>query len=190
MDAQPANPSPASAAPPADLTQMLRSLADAWDAPDLPRTVRIVYNRRLATTLGRALLDEGVVELNPRLLAEHPDQLWPTLAHEAAHLLVRSRYGPRTQPHGREFRTLMRAVNLSPKATHNLPVAHLRRNTGRYLYIHRCSTCGQTFTARKPRRDLYCKRCGPDSEWNLLRLPNNPAGARLANRFLQNHHSP
>jgi SprT protein len=80
----------------------------------------------MRTTLGQARLEEGCVELNPRLLMEHPEELVETLVHELAHLVVYWRYG-KVRPHGREFFTLMRAVNLSGKATHTLNVDHLRR---------------------------------------------------------------
>jgi predicted SprT family Zn-dependent metalloprotease len=109
---------------------VLRAIAQrcgqAWEAPDLARRVRIIYNPRMRTTIGQARLNEGVVELNTRLLIEHPEELIETLIHELAHVVVYWRYG-QVRPHGREFLTLMRAVDLSGKATHELDVAHLRR---------------------------------------------------------------
>ncbi len=98
-----------------------------WQCPDLARRARIVYNPRMRTTIGQAQLRQGRVELNPLLLTEHPEEFIDTLVHELAHLVVFWRYGPRAKPHGREFLTLMRAVNLSGKATHELNVEHLRR---------------------------------------------------------------
>lgn len=172
------------------LHEMVGRLGCAWDCPDLARQVRIVYNPRLTTTLGRAVFDEMLVELNPRLLRENPGELAATLAHEAAHLVVKMRYG-RVSPHGREFRTLMRAVNLSPKATHNLPVAHLRRNRSRYLYLHRCGDCGYQFVARSVRRRYYCLACGPGMKWDIFRVPNTPSGVKLLEHLRQkNQNSP
>lgn len=154
--------------------------ADVWDMPDLPTKVRISYNPRMRTTLGRAFLSEGIVELNTRLLQKHPSELVPTLAHELAHVAVHLRYGT-VAPHGQEFRTLMHALSLSDKATHDLPVARMRQRRRTYLYVHRCSDCGSTFVARKVRRDCYCRACGPEMNWTVLRVPNTPEGrARLA----------
>lgn len=166
------------------LHEMVGRLGCAWDCPNLARQVKIVYNPRLTTTLGRAVFGEMKLELNPRLLRENPGELAPTLAHEAAHLVVKMRYG-QVSPHGREFKTLMRAVNLSDKATHNLPVAHLRRNRGRYLYFHRCGDCGYQFVARSVRRRYYCLACGPGMKWDVFRVPNTPSGHKLLNSLRQ-----
>ncbi len=97
-----------------------------WDCTDLADRATIGYNPRMRTALGQARLEDGCVELNPRLLMEHPEELVETLVHELAHLVVYWRYG-KVRPHGREFFTMMRAVNLSGKATHTLNVDHLRR---------------------------------------------------------------
>jgi hypothetical protein len=102
-----------------------------WQCPDLSCRVRIVYNPRMRTSIGQAHLHQGRVELNPLLLTEHPEEFIDTLVHELAHLVVFWRYGSGVRPHGREFLTLMRAVNLSGKATHELDVEHLRRPRGR-----------------------------------------------------------
>ncbi len=158
------------------LGQIAQRCGDAWDMPDLGQSVRVGYNPRLRTTLGQAHLQLGQVELNGRLLSEHPDELIPTLVHELAHVAVYRRYG-RRPPHGLEFRTLMRAVNLTDRATHSLPVARQRRR--RYLYLHRCSVCGQSFLARRVRRDCHCARCGPEMDWQVLRAPDTQAGRDL-----------
>ena len=154
----------------------------AWDMPDLAAAVTLAYNPRLRTTLGRAWLDERRVELNPRLLRDHPHELVPTLAHELAHVAVHLRYG-RVPPHGRHFRTLMRAVNLSARATHCLPTAALRRRRKRYLYLHRCGDCGYSFVARGIRRNIYCRACGPDMSWAVFRAPDSHEGRKRLIQF-------
>ena len=159
----------------ANLTAIAQRAAQFWEMPQLHHQVRIAYNPRLRSTLGRAMLDDKRVELNTRLLLEHPAELVLTLVHELAHLAVHIRYG-RVAPHGLYFRTLMRAVNLSPKATHSLPVAQFRRR--RYLYLHRCSDCGYAFIARSLRRNYYCISCGPDMTWHVIRAPNSPEGRK------------
>jgi predicted SprT family Zn-dependent metalloprotease len=123
-----------------------------WDIPDLAGRVTIVYNQRLRTTLGRAMLDFNRVELNTRLLRAYPDELLATLVHELAHLAVRIRYR-NAQPHGREFKALMRSVNLSAATTHHLDTERLNLRRRRYAYLHRCSDCGVMFIAGKPRSD-------------------------------------
>ena len=160
----------------------LRGLTDKigshWDIKCLSKRVQVVYNPKLSTTLGRAILNSGVVELNPRLLNKHPKELIPTLAHELAHMVVHRRFG-RVAPHGNHFKVLMRALNLSPKSTHSLPVDHLRRKRKKYLYLHCCSECKYRFVARSFRRNYYCVACGPGMKWDVYRVPNTSAGQKL-----------
>ncbi|HNX27405.1 MAG TPA: SprT-like domain-containing protein [Phycisphaerae bacterium] len=168
------------------LRRMVEVICEIWDAGELSRQIRTGYNMRLSTTLGRALYSELRIELNPRLLAENPGELVPTLAHELAHLVARERYG-NISPHGPEFRAMMRSLNLSGRATHNLPVAHLRKNRRtKYLYLHRCEQCGYKFVARSPRRNYYCLACGPEMKWDIYRLPNTPAGKTLLEHLMRN----
>lgn len=166
------------------LGEMVERLSREWNCPGLARRVKIDYNPRLTTTLGRAVFNEMRVELNPRLLRDNPDELAPTLAHELAHLVVHMRY-ERAAPHGREFKTLMRAVNFSGKATHNLPVSHLRRRQTKYLYLHRCEECDYQFVARSVRRQYYCLACGPKMKWDIFRVPNTSAGLKLLDHLRQ-----
>ena len=154
-----------------------------WDAPGLAKQVRIGYNPRLRTTIGRAALQAMRVELNPRLLIDHPQELVPTIGHELAHLVAHKKFGL-VEPHGLEFQALMRAVGLSTKATHNLPVAHLRQKRQRFIYVHKCSDCGMTFAARSQKRNHYCKTCGPSMTWDIFKIPNTPAGEKIANQIL------
>lgn len=169
------------------LRRLIAEICQTWDAGELAHKIRTGYNVRLSTTLGRALYSKMRIELNPRLLSEHPAELIPTLAHELAHLVARHRYGS-TSPHGPEFRAMMRSLNLSGKATHNLPVSHLRksRKSTKYLYLHRCAQCGYKFVARSQRRNYYCLACGPEMKWDIYRLPNTPAGKTLLEHLMQN----
>jgi len=158
-------------------------LGQAWGYPALGRTVKTVYNPRLRSSLGRAILagrpEDCRVELNTHLLRKHPQELLGVVAHELAHVVVHLRYGA-VPPHGQHFRTLMCAVHFSAAATHNLPIRRLPRRRRSYLYLHCCSDCGYRFTARKVRRDVYCLACGPTMQWDVFRHPNTAAGrARL-----------
>lgn len=163
------------------LRRMTGVLLDAWEAGHLAGDVHVGYNPRLRTTLGRALMRERCVELNPTLLRNHPSHLPATLAHELAHLVVFDRFGP-IAPHGRAFRILMRQVGFSDSATHDLPVKRTRRRRRKYLYLHRCTECGGVFVDRRARRDWYCSACGPESSWDIFRLPDNDTGRRMIRR--------
>ncbi len=160
------------------LNTITARLGGAWDFNGLERRARVRYNPRLRSTLGRAILDDCCVELNTRLLREHREELIGVLAHELAHVVVHLRYG-QVAPHGLAFRTLMRALNLSDKRTHTLPVAHLKRSRRKYLYLHRCGDCGYCFMARSARRNYYCRACGPEMSWSILRAPNTKRGREM-----------
>jgi SprT protein len=160
---------------------VLRALAarcgEIWDCPDLHLRVRIEYNPRLQTTLGRAMLEEDRVDLNVRLLRDNPLELIPTLAHELAHMVVFSRYG-KVAPHGRHFRVLMHSAGLPAETTHGLSTDHLKVRRGRYIYLHKCNVCGVTFIARRVRRNCYCRKCGPTMVWDVWRAPDSASGLK------------
>ena len=93
---------------------------------DVRVAMGIRRKHRLRTTVGRALLDDMVLELNPRLLARHPDQVRHVLVHEAAHLVVRRLYGAEAAPHGKVWKAYMRRAGECTRATHDLDVSGLR----------------------------------------------------------------
>jgi predicted SprT family Zn-dependent metalloprotease len=153
-------------------------ISRAWGLPQLSRKATICYNPRLKTTLGRAVFDDLRVELNARLLLEHPSELVPTLAHELAHLAVFMKYR-KALPHGPEFRALMRTVGMPTAATHNLPTRHLCVRRRKYLYIHRCSDCGYSHVSRAVRRRGACAHCGSGVTWDIFRIPDTQAGRKI-----------
>ena len=165
------------------LRKMVACFEAPWETPDLSKLVRIGYNPKLRTTIGRAALHAFRVELNPRLLIAHPQELIPTLGHELAHLVAHRKFG-KVEPHGLEFQALMHAVGLDSRATHDLPVAHLRQKRKRFIYIHKCSDCGLTFAARSAKRNHYCAKCGPAMTWDIFKIPNTEAGQQIANQIL------
>lgn len=104
---------------------------DLWGALDLTTATSWIWNPRLRTTAGRAVFIDMLIELNPLLLARHPDQVEPLLVHEAAHLVVQRLHG-RQPPHGDYWKAYMRKAGHSTRATHDLDVRGLRarRRTG------------------------------------------------------------
>ncbi len=166
----------------AELLAFARKLSETWKYPALVK-VRIGYNQRLRSTLGRAILcpqpGRCQVELNTRLLHEHPGEVYDVLAHELAHVVGHFR-DRRGTAHGKSFRELMKVAGYSPQATHDLPTEHLRRKRRKYLYLHHCGDCGYTFIARNVKRNCYCVACGPEMAWDIFRAPNTVQGrARL-----------
>ena len=112
--------------PPDAVERVAAAALAAWGEERLGRKIRWRWNPRLRTTIGRAFLDENLVELNPVLLARHPAEMRAIVIHEWAHLVAAKRR-PREPSHGPTWRALMRAAGAPPRATHRLPVEDLRR---------------------------------------------------------------
>lgn len=97
---------------------------DTLDKHGFPPFKFEVQITRLQTTYGgRARCSSNTILLNSDYLREFGDEfLSTTLPHEIVHLYVRRYYGWEVQPHGREFKSLMRKLKLKPSAYHNFPV--------------------------------------------------------------------
>lgn len=112
--------------PPRAIEAVIEECLRLWKAEDLASRLQWRWNPRLRTTIGRALLEEGMMELNPLLLGRHPEEMRPVVVHELAHLVVTARHGLRVAPHGAEWKALMRLSGESTRATHDLNVDGLR----------------------------------------------------------------
>jgi len=72
---------------------------------------------------GKAKYRSNTILLNSDYLREFGDEfLSDTLPHEIVHLYVGRYYGWGVQPHGREFKSLMRKLGADPSAYHRFPV--------------------------------------------------------------------
>ena len=163
--------------PPLPCGSLLQGMASEvlhhWQATHDVAGVHVMYNTRLRTTGGRAVLNTKTVELNPRLLGENPDQFLTVLVHELAHLVVYAR-NPYASDHGPEFRMLMKHAGLDPRATHRMDTAHLRRT--RFLYLHHCPSCRYSFIVRSVRRRAICPTCR-SVQWDVYRAEASEDGA-------------
>ena len=136
------------------LARLARYLGRRLGAGRRVRELRVVFHPRLRTAAGRADGSNRTIELNPRLLDRHPEELLPTLVHELCHLVAGVRSG-----HGVKWRDAMLALGMRPEACHRLDVAALavRRRTWTWL----CPGCGETYLRRHRKAHRYaCGRCG------------------------------
>ncbi|MHC4822708.1 MAG: SprT family zinc-dependent metalloprotease [Planctomycetota bacterium] len=117
--------------PPGEIDDVITESLKLWQAEDLATRLRWCWNPRLRTTIGRALLEEGILELNPLLLGRHPQEMRGVVIHELAHLVVTARHGLRVAPHGAQWKDLMCAAGESTRATHDLDVEGLRATPSR-----------------------------------------------------------
>src|SRR5438067_8468172 len=92
--------SPLPSAP--ELQDRARSLLRGLDAGVLTDHVRVEWNERMRTTVGRADFRRCLISLNPALQEFGPAEIDRTLRHELAHLLAHFRFGRRRlRPHCR-----------------------------------------------------------------------------------------
>jgi predicted SprT family Zn-dependent metalloprotease len=140
--------------PPEALARLARMLLRRLGLRRRAEGVRVVFNPRLRTVLGRAYGRDRAVELNPRLLDRHPDELLPTLVHELCHLAAGIRDG-----HGDRWREAMQRLGQPPTACHALDVSDLAtRRRRRWLWS--CRGCGRTYVrSHRGARRFRCGSC-------------------------------
>lgn len=170
---------------PAELRERAQRLLALWRVPDT--AVDVVYNPRLTSSLGRAFVRRGLIELNPTLLRRAPDQTAMVLAHEAAHVAAARLFGPAVPAHGRHWRGLMRLAGHEPKVTHDVPVEGRRtapRRRRSYVYLRVCDACGDRRILSAVRYGR-CQGCDSRDRYLVLRASGGAVGRRaLANLSL------
>src|SRR5437016_13456881 len=142
-----------------DLEFKARELLRQLGAGKLARQVRVEWNPRMKSAVGRADIREKLVSLNPRLQDHGLAEIDRTLRHELAHLLAQFRVGRRRiAPHGPEWRQACCDLGIADEARcHNLPFA-----TKAYVvrFVYRCPNCRQEFPrVRRIRRTIACLAC-------------------------------
>lgn len=136
------------------------SLLRALNAESLGARVRVEWNGRMRTTVGRADFRRCLISLNPALQQFGAAEIDRTLRHELAHLLAQFRSCKRRRilPHGREWRNACRDLGIAgERAGHTLPLIGraLRRS-----FIYRCKACQRDFPrVRRIRRATACLAC-------------------------------
>jgi Uncharacterized protein conserved in bacteria len=142
-----------------ELQDRARSLLRGLDVGILTDHVRVEWNERMRTTVGRADFRRCLISLNPALQEFGPAEIDRTLRHELAHLLAHFRFGRRRiQPHGREWRDACCELGISgERAGHTLPLVG-RSLSRRFIYY--CQNCQGHFPrVRRIRRATACLAC-------------------------------
>ena len=135
------------------------SLLRALNAEGLAARLRVEWNGRMRTTVGRADFRRCLISLNPALREFGAAEIDRTLRHELAHLLAQFRfYRRRILPHGRQWRKACCDLGIRDEgACHKLPLdgRQLRRR-----FIYRCRNCQRNFPrVRRIRRAIACLAC-------------------------------
>lgn len=117
-----------------------------------------------------AISRQCMIRYNPWVFAADFDHhLADTVAHEVAHYLVYQLHGSRHRPHGAEWKRVMTALGVTPKATghYNLagvPVRRQQRHT--YRCVCRIHQISNTLHNRQQKGRRYaCKTCRASLEF-------------------------
>lgn len=106
---------------------------------------------------------------NVELLSLNPKEIRSTCWHEVGHYVTRFIYGhsylgKKVQPHGKEWKSVMRSLGQEPERCHNMDVSKtIVRKQKRHEYICKCKTFKLTTTRHNKilKGKLYrCKVCG------------------------------
>jgi SprT protein len=149
-----------------ELTAELIARAGRYLRIELPSPV-IRFDLR-GRAAGQARTRDGrtcEIRYNLALLLRQPDDfLARTVPHETAHVVAFRLYGPRVQPHGREWRAIMRLFGAEPTRCHDYDVEGLQtRRLRRFHY--RCDCRSHQLTSIRHNRILegrvyLCRQCG------------------------------
>jgi len=136
------------------LTRLALYLGRRLGAQRRIRGLRVVFNPRLRTAVGRADFAGRAIELNARLLDRHPGELLPTLVHELCHLVA-----GRRAAHGERWRAAVTALGFEPETCHRLDVEDLV--VRRRVWVWICVACGERYPRHHRKAWRYlCGDCG------------------------------
>jgi predicted SprT family Zn-dependent metalloprotease len=135
---------------------------ELWGIPGFETLVRIRYNPRLRTTIARWVTRQKTVEVGRRFKQDRRRRA-EVLCHELAHAAVTAIYGSTVQPHGPEWRDLVRLAGFELRASESrvrsqkMPTRN--GNESPPLYEHRCPVCQSVRFGRKPAASWRCLEC-------------------------------
>lgn len=84
------------------------------------------------TTAGKALIGRGVIQYNPTLLRENPDDfLKRTCGHEVVHHAAYSKHGYDIDAHGSQWKAMMVRLGLPASRCHSYDTSNVPTRVGR-----------------------------------------------------------
>ncbi len=153
----------------------LRSLAKLWKHPRGAK-LRIDVNHRLTSTGARCGAGEDIIELSPAGARQGGRLQREMLCHEAAHSVVWERHGRAAQPHGTEWRALVRAAGFEPKATLVRCGERRQQATDTAAFRHICPICQFSKRAKRRMSRWRCPECRAVGLEGALRIERVSGG--------------
>jgi len=144
------------------LGRVIRETFERWHLPqNLAESVTVEFSQRLRSSLGVCYPKRLLIRLHPFLAQpENTDLLREVLCHEAAHIGAEVRAGRRVQPHGPEWRDLVRQCGYEPKRRIRVPsFPRAWQSTTSNLYEHRCPVCQTVRRFSRPQPRWKCADC-------------------------------
>jgi len=142
----------------AALQERAVSLLLGLRAEKLATRLRVDWNDRMRTTVGRADFERCLILLNPALQKFGDAEIDRTLRHELAHLLAHFRSRRRIPPHGPQWQKACCDLGIpGERAGHTLPLIGraLRRR-----FVYRCAHCQRHFPrVHQIRGAIACLDC-------------------------------
>lgn len=152
---------------PLALTDAVHQSLDAWcrkASEKLQQTVatpKVLFNLK-GKSAGQALLQRGIIRLNPILLLENQNAYYQqVIPHELAHLLTYQCFG-RVKPHGAEWQYMMEQIlGIPALTTHQFDVSSVQGK----LYPYRCQCRTHQLTIRRHNKivrqqaQYHCRYC-------------------------------
>lgn len=169
---------------PREAGDLLNRLGKVWGLPDLAGTVDIRFSRRLHRSLARCRPADGRITLNSDLQSVAPGRLAEVLCHELAHVAVHRLHGEGADPHGAEWRRLVRAAGFEPAVRTRDTSSRDREHDSagdRLRWEHRCPVCQTVRWARKPVTTWRCAECldaGLDGRMVITRATADDGSAK------------
>jgi len=135
------------------ITKIIREQIDSWidianDKYESSLTNSIAFNKipypylsfkLKGRTAGKASYQKWTIKINLVLLKENwDDMINQTLPHEIAHLVAWHVYGQCIKPHGREWKSIMRAFGKKPSRCHALDTTNSAVRTMARVFTYKC----------------------------------------------------
>ncbi len=136
-------------------------------------TPEIRFDIKSRNIWGEATPEKHLIRFNMAALKSDPGKFCQiTVVHEMAHLITHQLYGPRTKPHGKEWKMVMVLLGAKPDRCYDFPDAHKymklkprKKVSKSYVYVCSCRT--HHISAVLHNRYLrgiryHCRFCGGD----------------------------
>jgi predicted SprT family Zn-dependent metalloprotease len=143
------------------LARTLQRWAKLWRMPELLDRLTFRCNPRLRTTIARWVIRANCVEVSVQFFELHGDHR-EILCHELAHAAAVSLCGRVVQPHGTQWRELVRRAGYEP-SSHRVTDRKARASwsgiRSKLVYEHRCPVCHSVRYGKAPVKSWRCVEC-------------------------------